>query len=144
MPPPPTYAVAADVVAIAPFPDGPRVLLISRANPPHGWALPGGFVEPAEDLPEAARRELREETGIHLGDLVQIGAYGRPDRDPRGRTISVVYGTILDRSVQPAAGDDAAEARWFPLDALPQPIAFDHAEILSDAFARLLGGLRGG
>ncbi len=144
MPPPTAYVVAADVVVIAPFSDGPRVLLISRANPPHGWALPGGFVEPAEDLPEAARRELHEETGIRIGDLVQIGAYGRPDRDPRGRTISVVYGAVLDRSVQTTAGDDAAEARWFPLDALPEPIAFDHAKILSDAFARLLGDFRGG
>ncbi len=96
---PTAYPVAADVVLIAPFPDGLRVLLIKRANPPPGWALPGGFVEPSEDLPDAARRELHEETGIRIRDLVQVGAYGRPDRDPRGRTVSVVYGAVMDRSV---------------------------------------------
>ena len=141
MPAPARYAVAADVVVIAAFPEGPRVLLIRRANPPPGWAIPGGFLEPDEDLPEAARRELAEETAVTAATMVQIGAYGRPGRDPRGRTISVVYGTVLDRPPPARAGDDAAAARWFPTDALPDDLAFDHAEILRDAFARLLSHL---
>ena len=141
MPPPAKYAVAADVVVIAAFPDGPRVLLIRRANPPPGWAIPGGFIEPDEDLPDAARRELVEETGVTAVTLAQIGAYGRPDRDPRGRTISVVYGAVLDRPPRARAADDAAAARWFPVNALPDDLAFDHAHILRDAFDRLLSGL---
>jgi 8-oxo-dGTP diphosphatase len=137
VPPPPRYAVAADVVVIAAFPHGARVLLVRRANPPAGWALPGGFVEPDEDLPEAARRELAEETSVAVDEIVQIGAYGRPHRDPRGRTVSVVYGAVLKRPPTARAADDAAAVRWFPVDALPDDLAFDHAEILQDALPRL-------
>ncbi len=139
MPPPTLYAVAADVVTVASFDDGDRVLLIRRANPPPGWAIPGGFVQPDEDLPDAARRELLEETGVAVDWLIQIGAYGHPDRDPRGRTIGVVYGTRLGEAPALMAGDDAADARWFPVDQLPEEIAFDHRDILQDAVARLRG-----
>ena len=130
---PPRYAVVVDVVVTAPFADGPRVLLIRRAHPPHGWAIPGGFVEPDEDLTEAARRELREETGVTAAELTLFDVYGRPDRDPRGRTISVVYRCELSTAPAVQAGDDAAAARWFPIGNLPTDLAFDHGEILCGA-----------
>jgi 8-oxo-dGTP diphosphatase len=127
--------VAADVVVIAADP-APSVLLIRRRNPPLGWAIPGGFVEPDEDLIDAARRELFEETGLEVGALEQLATFGHPDRDPRGRTISVVYGARLQQTEIPAAGDDAADARWFPLNALPTNLAFDHDTILRHVLTR--------
>lgn len=111
-----------------------QVLLIKRKHEPfiEKWALPGGFVEIDEDLQAGASRELQEETGLKGIELKQFKTYGKPGRDPRGRTISVVYtGTLVDRSQQVNAGDDAAEASWFALDDLP-PLAFDHAEILDE------------
>lgn len=128
--------MAADVVVVAETPE-PSVLLIRRRNPPHGWAIPGGFVEPDEDLIDAARRELFEETGLEPSELRQLATFGHPNRDPRGRTISVVYGARLQRAALPAAGDDAADARWFPLTALPTTLAFDHAHILGQVLTRL-------
>lgn len=109
-----------------------RVLLVRRGKPPFegSWALPGGFVENGETLEEAVLRELEEETGI-AGTVVGIaGAYSRPDRDPRGHTISVVY-AIEPGEGEPRGGDDAAEAAWHDLGS-PPPLAFDHDEILSD------------
>ena len=101
----------------------------------------GGFVDPDEDLPVAACRELFEETGFAADWLIQIGAYGHPDRDSRGRTISIVYGTRWygsgDTVPEVEAADDAADARWFPVTALPDEIAFDHRRVLNDALARL-------
>ncbi len=135
--------MAVDVIVLADEPDPPSVLLVQRRNPPLGWAIPGGFVDPDEDLPDAARRELREETGADAETLHLIGAYGRPDRDPRGRTISIAFGARLRARPATQAGDDAAEARWFPLGALPHDLAFDHADILRDAVAQLLPVSRG-
>jgi 8-oxo-dGTP diphosphatase len=140
VPPPPRYPVGADAVVIAPFEDGDRVLLVRRGTPPPGWAIPGGFVEPHEDLPDAARRELREETGIVLNSLEHIGAYGHPDRDPRGRIIGIVFGARLDAPPEVTAGDDAADARWFPINELPDEIAFDHRDALLDAIEQLCCG----
>ena len=136
MPAPSRYAVAADVVVTAQSPK-PAVLLIRRRNPPAGWAIPGGFVEPAEDLIDAARRELVEETGLNPPTLEQLATFGHPARDPRGRTIAVVYGARIPHAALPAAGDDAADARWFPLDALPSDLAFDHAAILAQVLPQL-------
>lgn len=137
MPAPSRYAVAADVVVVAESPT-PSVLLIRRRNPPPGWAIPGGFVEPDEDLIDAARRELFEETGLEPPQLEQLATFGHPNRDPRGRTISVVYGARLQHAALPAAGDDAADARWFPLNALPTNLAFDHPTILTQILPRLV------
>ena len=106
-----------------------RVLLVERAHPPHGWALPGGFVDPGERLDTAVRREAAEETGLELADLFQFATYSDPGRDPRGHTVSAVY---VARPVGEArAASDAAHLDWFALDALPET-AFDHGKILAD------------
>lgn len=119
-----------------------EVLLVKRKYPPYegSWALPGGGVEISEDLEDAARRELMEETGINPAIIRQFRTYGMPGRDPRCRVVSVVYWTILDEaeSESGAAGSDAAETAWMALSELPA-LAFDHAEILKDAVASLFG-----
>jgi 8-oxo-dGTP diphosphatase len=139
----PRPQVAADVILLRQTRNAAlEVLLIERRNEPFRglWALPGGFVDIDEDLPDAARRELGEETGVRLPDdarLVQFGTYGKPGRDPRGRTISVVYlAGVSPEGSAPVAGDDAARAAWFPLSGLPE-LAFDHADILADAARRI-------
>ncbi|GHD52237.1 NUDIX domain-containing protein [Streptomyces galbus] len=126
----------ADVVLIA----ADHVLLIERGWGPYEgwWALPGGHVDAGETSIAAAARELKEETGIsvQVADLQQVGAFDAPGRDPRGRYVSVAYIAILPAPVAPTAGDDAAAARWWPLDELPD-LAFDHADILAAAAARV-------
>ena len=123
-------ALTADAVLLK----GHEVLLIKRARPPFEgkWALPGGFVDVDETVENAARRELVEETGLR-GDIVDLlGVYSEAGRDPRGHTVTVAYVMRAGGTVDIAAGDDAAEAKWFPLGKLPD-LAFDHARILNDA-----------
>jgi 8-oxo-dGTP diphosphatase len=129
--------LTVDVVALCGEPGVTRVLLIQRGHPPFAgrWALPGGFVEESERVSDAAPRELAEETGLQVGDLELLGVYDTPGRDPRGWTVSVVYLARLPRAAAVAGADDAADARWFPAQELPE-LAFDHAAILADAFAR--------
>lgn len=132
-------ALTCDVVLFSRQQGQWMVLLIARKHPPFAgsWALPGGFLDEHEELEACARRELQEETGIGVERLEQLRTYGRPGRDPRGRTVSVAWWTTVDASrLEPAASDDAADARWWPVDA-PPALAFDHAEILADATARL-------
>jgi 8-oxo-dGTP diphosphatase len=134
----PRPAVTADI-AIVTIEAAPRVLLIKRKNQPFAgkWALPGGYVDEMERLADAARRELREETGVENVELEQLHAFGDPGRDPRGWTITIAFlARVRPESVKPIAGDDAAEARWFPLAELPD-LAFDHAEILQSARNRV-------
>ncbi|MGV8080471.1 MAG: NUDIX domain-containing protein [Syntrophales bacterium] len=107
------------------------IVLISRKNPPLGWALPGGFVDYGESLEEAAVREAREETGLDVTLLRQFHTYSRPDRDPRQHTITTVF--LGRASGKPKAGDDAGEIGVYTRDTLP-PLAFDHGEILADYF----------
>lgn len=138
-PGPHPFLVTVDVVAFSP---GDRVLLVRRAHPPYAgaWALPGGFVEPDEDLPDAAVRELAEETGLGLtvADLRQVGAYGAPGRDPRrGRVVTVAFDASVATQPDVVGGDDAAHAAWVPVErAFAEGLAFDHAKILGDALAR--------
>ncbi len=109
---------------------GQAVVLIERKNEPYGWALPGGFVDYGESLEQAARREALEETDLSLSDLRQFRAYSDPARDPRQHNISLVFTANAQGS--PTGGDDAAQARFFDLNALPTNLCFDHGQILQD------------
>jgi 8-oxo-dGTP diphosphatase len=134
----PRPALTVDVAVITRG-RSPRILLIQRKHPPFAgaWALPGGFVNENEPIEAAARRELREETGLAVGELHLLGVYGDPGRDPRGWTVTAAYWTRVDESAAHAvAADDAAAASWYPLDALP-PLAFDHARILKQLRGRM-------
>jgi len=117
-----------------------QVLLIRRKHPPFAdyWAIPGGFVRMDESLESAALRELKEETGVRDVYIEQLYTFGQPDRDPRTRVIAVAYFALVpETTLSPLrAGDDAADARWWSMYALPQ-LAFDHAEILDYALTRL-------
>ena len=145
-------AVTVDVVCLRAAPGGLEVLLVRRARDPYqgAWAVPGGFVNPDEDLESAARRELAEETSLVVDAVEQFRTFGRPDRDPRGRVISVAFlAWAKDPSAADAVkpADDADEARWFILSRLPA-LAFDHREILHWALIaarrfRKLGLLQG-
>ncbi len=120
------------------LPDG-RIVLVRRKNPPHGWALPGGFVDEGERLDRAAVREAKEETGLDVELLEQFFTYSDPRRDPRRHTLSTVF--LASATGEPVGGDDAAEARAFPPDALP-PLVFDHGEIVSDILRYRRSGAR--
>lgn len=115
-----------------------KVLLVKRRIDPFigQFAIPGGFVLEDEDLDQAAARELREETGVSDVYLEQLYSFGQPDRDPRGRVVTVAYFALISADRKLKAGSDAAEAAWFPLDDLPR-LAFDHATILNYALERL-------
>ncbi|NMC21047.1 MAG: NUDIX hydrolase [Thermogutta sp.] len=125
---------------------GLSVLLIRRLREPFAgrYALPGGFVEIDEPLEAAARRELVEETGITPVQLLPVGMYGDPGRDPRGRTISAVFRAVVWKQEHPpTAGDDADAAAWFPLRRLPA-LAFDHDLIVRETWQSLRRAVRGG
>lgn len=107
-----------------------RIVLVERKWPPHGWALPGGFVDRGETLADAARREAREETGLDIEISELFHAYSDPSRDHRLHTVSVVF--LARADALPRGGDDAARAELFATDALPSPVVFDHSRILED------------
>ena len=108
------------------------IVLIKRKNEPHGWAIPGGFVDYGESLEDAAIREAKEETSLNIKLIRQFHTYSDPSRDPRFHTITTVY--IAKADGFPAGADDALEARIFNEDSLPAPIVFDHAKVLGDYF----------
>lgn len=112
--------------------EGKGIILIKRKNPPHGWAIPGGFVDYGESLEDAAKREAKEETSLDVELIKQFHTYSDPKRDKRFHTISTVY--IAKAKGEPRAADDAAEVGIFNVDNLPEPIVFDHKEILRDYF----------
>jgi 8-oxo-dGTP diphosphatase len=121
-----------------------KVLLIERGLAPFKgkWALPGGFVRLEETVDEAARRELKEETGLKNVFLEQLYTFGTVDRDPRERVVSVAYYALVTLAEHPATGaTDASDAGWFPA-ARPPALAFDHIEILKTALQRLRGKVR--
>jgi len=110
---------------------GNGIVLVERKNPPHGWALPGGFVDYGETLEQAARREALEETGLRVDLRTQFHTYSDPARDPRHHTVSTVF--VATAEGTPRGGDDASQARIFTAQNLPT-LVFDHKEILDDYF----------
>ncbi len=110
---------------------GQGIVLVERKNPPHGWALPGGFVDYGESLEEAAVREALEETGLRVKLVCQFYTYSKPDRDPRFHTITTVY--VARAQGKPKGGDDARRAEIFAPEEIPfDKLVFDHSQILAD------------
>ena len=133
----PRWCVTADTVVFRNAEEKLMVLLIKRGNDPFKgtWALPGGFVDVDEDVTTGALRELNEEAGIKVTDIRQLGCYSKPRRDPRAPVMTIAHYAFTDNA-EVCAGDDAAEARWFDVNALPE-LAFDHEQIITDAVARV-------
>ncbi len=138
----PPVAVTVDLIVLTVRDDTLQVLTVRRGEEPYinRWALPGGFLQPDEDLAEAAARELHEETSLTADDvhLEQLSTYGTPDRDPRMRTVTVAFIALASDLPAPKAGTDAAEAQWRPVDELlkSNELAFDHKRILHDGVER--------
>ncbi|MEU4248793.1 NUDIX domain-containing protein [Amycolatopsis sp. NPDC026612] len=137
----PPFAVTVDLVVLTLTGDELCALVVRRGISPYRgeWALPGGFVREDEDLPDAARRELAEETGLPPGTvhIEQLAGYGAPDRDPRMRVVTIAYLALAPDLPLPRAGSDAAEARWTPVRSLrAERLAFDHDRILADGLER--------
>lgn len=132
----PHPAVTADCVVFAKCADGVKLLLIERKHDPCKgcWAFPGGFMNIDETADDAARRELREETGLQVDDIYQVGAFSAVDRDPRERVITIAFYAVVDGEQAVEGSDDAQRAQWFSIENLP-PLAFDHDEILRAALA---------
>ncbi|GAA0485966.1 NUDIX hydrolase [Paractinoplanes deccanensis] len=141
---PPEVLLAVDLVILTLRYDRLHVLLIERGIAPYrgAMALPGGFLSHLqEDLLTAARRELSEEAGLAVDSLhlEQLGVYGAPGRDPRGRVVSVAYLAVLPRLPDPVAGTDAAGASWQATDGVLSgalPLAFDHRQMVTDGVER--------
>jgi 8-oxo-dGTP diphosphatase len=133
----PRPMVTVDAVVFDISGDRPKILLIKRGNEPFKgqWAFPGGFVEMDEELETAAVRELAEETGLTSVKLEQLHTFGKCGRDPRGRNITIVFIGITKNS-KIKSGDDAADARWFSIDDLPQ-MGFDHNDVAATAIKKL-------
>ncbi|HEC20542.1 MAG TPA: NUDIX hydrolase [Gammaproteobacteria bacterium] len=127
---PETPKLTVDIIIELVDRPGRPILLIERKNPPLGWALPGGFVDPGETLEQAAVREALEEISLRVKLITLLGCYSDPARDPRGHTVSAVY--VAEACGEPLAADDAAHVQAFSLDALPSPLVFDHGLILAD------------
>lgn len=126
MPRPQCPPIAADVIAEI----GDKIVLIERRNFPEGWAIPGGFVDFGETVEQAAIREAKEEISLEVEIRALLGIYSRPDRDPRGHTITAVY--LARAKGDPVAADDAKTVALCDPRNPPAPLAFDHAEILRD------------
>lgn len=135
----PRPSVTVDIVLLTDALPHPQVLLIRRKNPPFRnlWALPGGFLEMDESLQESAIRELHEETNISDVQLTQIGTFGSPNRDPRGRVITIAFlGIVKSQQHKAVAGSDASDVAWFSTIDLPK-LAFDHNKIIQKALREL-------
>lgn len=129
--------VTVDVVLFKLSANYLELLLIKRKNEPYRdcWALPGGFVDTNEDLEDAAKRELFEETTIQVNCLEQLKAFGKPFRDPRSHVVSIAFFGYASENSIAIANDDAKEAKWFSVNDLPK-LAFDHDEIIKFALSK--------
>ncbi|SJM95172.1 ADP-ribose pyrophosphatase NudF [Crenothrix polyspora] len=126
---PVTPLLAADtIIELIDYPGRP-IVLIERANPPYGWAIPGGFVDVGERIEQAAVREAQEEVGLDVKLIALLGLYSDPARDTRGHTVTAVY--VVEASGTPVAADDAKNCQIFNLNELPELLAFDHGLVLS-------------
>lgn len=135
----PRPSVAADAALFRRREGELEVLLIQRRNPPFKgrWCMPGGFLNLNEAAETAARRELREETGLPVGRLTQVYAFTDPKRDPRGHVIAITHTALINgKRSEPKASSDAAGARWFPVRRLP-PLAYDHDRAIRMALEKL-------
>lgn len=129
MPRPVTPALAADIIIeLVDYPGRP-IVLIERANPPYGWAIPGGFVDVGERIERAAVREAQEEVSLDVHLIALLGIYSDPSRDHRGHTITACY--VAEAKGMPIAADDAKNCQIFSVHELPELLAFDHAEVLA-------------
>ena len=128
----PRPAVTVDAVIFCLLEHELKVLLIKRKNRPFEgcYSFPGGFMDMDEPPELAVKRELAEETGLRVDDVMQVGAFGDPDRDPRHRTISIAYMSVITEEREVKAADDAQKACWFSLDDMPTQLAFDHEDML--------------
>lgn len=116
------------------------IVLIERLNPPHGWAIPGGFVDYGESVETAAQREAKEEVGLTVTLIEQFHVYSAPDRDPRSHTLSIVF--LAQATGAPIADDDAKSVGIFTPWEIPKRLCFDHDRILKDYLAYRDYGLR--
>ena len=130
MPKPVTPLLAADTIIELQDHPGRPFVLIERANPPYGWAVPGGFVDIGETIEHAAVREAKEETSLSVQLTTLLGIYSDPARDPRNHTVTAVY--IAQAHGSPVAADDAKNCGIFSFENLPDQLAFDHAQVLAD------------
>lgn len=130
MPKPITPLLAADALIELIDQPGRPFVLIERAYPPYGWAVPGGFVDVGETLEHAAIREAKEETSLDVKLTALLGIYSDPKRDPRNHTVTAVY--LAEATGLPKAADDAKNFGLFTFDNLPGTLAFDHAQVLAD------------
>lgn len=135
----PRPALTVDAIVVAGEPGNYWLLLIERKKEPFigQWALPGGFVDIDESLEHACLRELNEETGLELATMEQFRVFDAIGRDPRHRTISVVFYAFISEKKALTGSDDAERAEWFSLDKLP-PLAFDHSEIIELFLSQIL------
>ncbi len=130
MPRPETPVLAADIIIeLTDYPGRP-IVLIERAFPPYGWAIPGGFVDVGEIVEVAAVREAQEEVSLDVKLIALLGLYSDPSRDHRGHTVTACY--VAQAPGKPIAADDAKNCQIFSIDTLPDLLAFDHAQVLED------------
>ena len=127
---PVTPIIAADALIELVDQPGNPIVLIKRENPPYGWAIPGGFVDVGESVPDAAVREAKEETCLDVELVCLLGCYSDPSRDPRGHTVTMIY--VARATGNPVAADDAADVAVFDPTDVNVDLAFDHEKVIAD------------